>query len=87
MKDLLRKKAEKENSKAVKNKDDWRVRESRAVSAVRGAFSENGGQPPSPNSHQQRKQTPIGGRKGDIRTARVFPQSGSIGPQTGANPL
>lgn len=72
MKDLLRKKAEKENSKAVKNKEDWRVRESRAVSAVRGAFSENGSLSPSPNSQHQRKQTPISGRKGDGKTVRVL---------------
>ena len=72
MKDLLRKKAEKENSRAVKNKEDWRVRESRAVSAVRGAFSENGSQSPSPNSQHQRRQTPIGGRKGDGKALRVL---------------
>jgi hypothetical protein len=73
MKDLLRKKAEKENSKAVKNKDDWRVRESRAVSAVRGAFSENSSQSPSPSSQQQRNQVLIGGRKGDGKSIRMFP--------------
>ncbi|KAF3003213.1 SEA (Seh1-associated) complex subunit [Curvularia kusanoi] len=85
--ELLRKKADKEKAKAVKNRDDWKVRESRAVSAVRGAFGENGSQPPSPSSHQQRSQTPSGGRKGDGKAVRVFQSSSNIGPPTGANPI
>lgn len=70
--DLLRKKADKERSKTVKKGDDWKVRESRAVSAVRGAFGEGSSQPPSPNSQQQRSQTPSGGRKGEGRRIRVI---------------
>ncbi|KAL5414851.1 hypothetical protein PMIN03_002985 [Paraphaeosphaeria minitans] len=37
----LRLKAEKERSKVVRKGDDWNVGESKAVSAVRGAFDEN----------------------------------------------
>ncbi|OAG02176.1 uncharacterized protein CC84DRAFT_1189477 [Paraphaeosphaeria sporulosa] len=38
---ILRLKAEKERSRVVKKGDDWKVGESKAVSAVRGAFDEN----------------------------------------------
>lgn len=37
---ILQLKAEKERSKVVRKGDDWKVNESRAVSAVRGAFDE-----------------------------------------------
>ena len=84
MQDLARKKAEKERSKPVKNNDDWRVRESRAVSAVRGTFGESGSQSPPHMNHQQRSQTPTGGRKGEGKKVRVLPPASGIGPQTGA---
>lgn len=38
---ILRLKAEKEQSRVVRKGDDWKVGESKAVSAVRGAFDEN----------------------------------------------
>jgi len=81
MQELRNKKAEKERSKPVKKGDDWRVRESSAVSAVRGTFGENGSQPPSP-SGQQRSQTPSGNRKGDGKKVRVL--NSGAGPQMGA---
>jgi hypothetical protein len=85
MADLVRKKAAKEASKAVKKGDDWRVRESRAVSAVRGTFGETGSQPPSPGSQHQRSQTPTGGRKADSKKVRVLAPASGIGPQMGAS--
>ncbi|KAJ4368543.1 SEA (Seh1-associated) complex subunit [Didymella sp. IMI 355093] len=85
MADLLHKKAAKEASKAVKKGDDWRVRESRAVSAVRGTFGEGGSRPPSPGSQQQRGQTPVGGRKADNKKVRVFAPASGIGPPMGAS--
>ena len=81
--DLLRKKAEKERSKPVKKGDDWKVRESRAVSAVRGTFGESGSEPPSPGGQDQRSQTPEGGRKGESKKVRVLAPASGIGPQTG----
>ncbi|KAF2622371.1 hypothetical protein BU25DRAFT_402714 [Macroventuria anomochaeta] len=83
MQDLLRKKAEKERSKPVKKGDDWKVRESRAVSAVRGTFGESGSEPPSPGGQHQRSQTPDGGRKGESKKVRVLASASGIGPQTG----
>lgn len=85
MADLLRKKAAKEAAKAIKKGDDWRVRESRAVSAVRGTFGESGSQPPSPGSQHQRSQTPTGGRKADSKKVRVLAPASGIGPQMGAS--
>lgn len=85
MADLIRKKAAKEASKAVKKGDDWRVRESRAVSAVRGTFGETGSQPPSPGSQHQRSQTPTGGRKADSKKVRVLAPASGIGTQMGAS--
>jgi hypothetical protein len=81
MQDLARKKAEKERSKPVRKGDDWKVRESRAVSAVRGTFGEGGSQPSSPGS---RSQTPSGKGKGDKKVRVLAPASGT-GPQTGAS--
>lgn len=85
MADLLRKKAAKEAAKTVKKGDDWKVRESRAVSAVRGTFGESRSQPPSPGSQQQRSQTPTGGRKADSKKVRVLAPASGIGPQMGAS--
>ena len=81
MQDLARKKAEKERSKPVRKGDDWKVRESRAVSAVRGTFGEAGSQPNSPDS---RSQTPSGKGKGE-RKVRVLAPASGIGPQMGAS--
>ncbi|XPS81550.1 SEA (Seh1-associated) complex subunit [Ascochyta lentis] len=85
MQELLRKKAEKERSKPVKKGDDWKVRESRAVSAVRGTFGESGSQPPSPGSQQPRSQTPSGIRKAESKKVRVLAPTSGIGPQPGAS--
>ncbi|KAJ4338126.1 SEA (Seh1-associated) complex subunit [Ascochyta clinopodiicola] len=74
MQDLIRKKTEKERSKPVKKGDDWKVRESRAVSAVRGTFGESGSQSPSPGS-----------RKGESTKVRVFAPASGIGPHAGAS--
>ena len=84
IRDLIIKKAEKERSRLVKKGDDWKVSESRAVSAVRGTFVENGNQPPSPSSRQQRSQTPSGGRKADSKKVRVLAPASGVGPQMGA---
>lgn len=84
MQDLIRKKAEKERSKPVRKGDDWKIRESRAVSAVRGTFGENGSQPSSPGSQQQRSQTPNGGHRGESKKVRVLAPAPGIGPQPGA---
>lgn len=82
MQEIRNQKAEKERTKAVKKGDDWKVVESRAVSAVRGTFGESGSQ--SPPSQKQRSQTPNGGRKGENRKVRVLAPSSGFGPQTGA---
>lgn len=84
MQELRNKKAEKERSKTVKKGDDWKVRESRAVSAVRGTFGEHDSQPPSPSSQQPRSQTPSGSRKGDGKKVRVFAPNSGSDPHTGA---
>lgn len=78
MQDLMRKKAEKERSKSVKKGDDWKVGESRAVSAVRGTFGENTSQPPSPGAG---KTNPSGGRKVESKKVRVLAPATGIGPQ------
>ncbi|KAJ8108458.1 hypothetical protein OPT61_g8162 [Boeremia exigua] len=80
MQDLVNQKAEKERSRMIKKGDDWKVRESRAVSAVRGTFGESGSQVPSSSSQQQRSQTPSGARKGDSRKIRVFAPKPGSGP-------
>ncbi|KAJ4984723.1 WD domain-containing protein [Stagonosporopsis vannaccii] len=80
MQELRNKKAEKERSKTVKKGNDWKVRESKAVSAIRGTFGENNSQPPSPTS-QQRSRTPIGSRKGDDKKVRVLTPNFGAGAQ------
>ncbi|KAH6639665.1 hypothetical protein C7974DRAFT_449799 [Boeremia exigua] len=83
--ELLQSKAEKERLKLVKTGEDWKVGESRAVSAVRGAFGDSGSQSPSPSSQQQRSQTSSGIRKVDSRRTRVLAPTPGSGPQTSAN--
>ncbi|KAF1931076.1 uncharacterized protein M421DRAFT_417724 [Didymella exigua CBS 183.55] len=85
MLDFQKKKEAKERSKIVKSNDDWKVRDSRAVSAVRGTFGESGSQPSSPGSQQQRSQTPSGGQKADSKKVRVLTPALGIGPHTGAS--
>lgn len=47
--EILRKKAEKDRAKVVRKGDDWRVGESKAVSAVRGAIGDAANAGPSPS--------------------------------------
>lgn len=84
LQDLLRRKAEKERSTPVKKGDDWKVRQSKAVSAVRGTFGESSSQPPSPGTQHPRSQTPIGTRKPESKKVRVVAPPSGVGPHTGA---
>ncbi|PSN65170.1 hypothetical protein BS50DRAFT_497088 [Corynespora cassiicola Philippines] len=72
--ELLRKKAEKEAAKTVRKGDDWKVHESKAVSAVRGAFGESTIQPRDGHAGQQGPGAPSGvlpGRRDDSKRVRV----------------
>lgn len=83
IKEVLRKKAEKDRSKVVRKGDDWKVGESKAVSAVRGAFGDTGAAPVR-DTTQNAGQLPSGllqGRRGDDgRRVRV------VDPQDGQQP-
>jgi hypothetical protein len=81
IKELLAKKAEKEKSKVVRKGDDWKVHESKAVSAVRGALGDAAApvrDPTQPGGTTIAPGLPTG-RKDDGRRVRVVdPQDTSI---------
>ncbi|KAF2875950.1 hypothetical protein BDV95DRAFT_603340 [Massariosphaeria phaeospora] len=52
IKEILLKKSEKERSKVVRKGDDWKVGESKAVSAVRGTLADAAMPTREPNQHQ-----------------------------------
>ncbi|KAF2789177.1 hypothetical protein K505DRAFT_253895, partial [Melanomma pulvis-pyrius CBS 109.77] len=83
--EILRKKAEKEKSKVVRKGDDWKVNESKAVSAVRGALGDAAAAPRDPNSNQTSGGTASSGltpsRKDDGRRVRVVDPQDNPTPQ------
>lgn len=62
LQEVLRLRAEKDRSKPVRKGDDWRVKESRAVSAVRSALDDSPlqqAQPPTPNHKDDGKRVRV----------------------------
>ncbi|KAF1916537.1 hypothetical protein BDU57DRAFT_538832 [Ampelomyces quisqualis] len=74
LQEVLRLKAEKDRSKLVRKGDDWKVKESRAVSAVRSALDER----PVPQA-----QVPALNRKEDGKRVRVLAARPDPRPSTG----
>jgi WD40 repeat protein len=60
VKEILAKKAEKERTKVVRKGDDWKVRESKAVSAVRGSTFPSGDAATAPIRDSAQNQVPAG---------------------------
>ncbi|KAF2010606.1 hypothetical protein BU24DRAFT_61589 [Aaosphaeria arxii CBS 175.79] len=69
--ELLAKKAEKERMKVVRKGDDWKVSESKAVSAVRGTFGQSG----AVSKDAAQNEPPAVAKRDDGRRVRV------VGPQ------
>jgi WD40 repeat protein len=81
MEEALRLKAAKDRSKPVRKGDDWNVRESKAVSAVRRALDDP---PPSPPPQQQQQTQPTV-RKDDGRRVRVL--APALDPRASTGPF
>jgi hypothetical protein len=67
--ELLQKKLQKEQSKPIRKGDDWKIGESKAVSAVRGSFSEG---PATALAGSAQAAAQAGGRKDDHQRSRAL---------------
>jgi WD40 repeat protein len=83
IRELLAKKAEKEKSKVVRKGDDWKIQESKAVSAVRGAFGDAAVSVRDPNQPARATATPglPPSKKDDSRRVRVVDPQDNLAPQ------
>ncbi|KAH7121161.1 hypothetical protein B0J11DRAFT_58642 [Dendryphion nanum] len=87
--EILAKKAEKDRARLVRKGDDWKVGESKAVSAVRGAIGEAG---PAVRDQKQNAAAetatpgPSAGRKEDGRRVRVVIPREDVTQTTTSNP-